>query len=276
MKAGLVRLHRRHGAQPAHDLDADRDAEQRGRTIGMVALAGGQHGRHDDGAGMHRPAFERVVEILAMGGGAVDERGASGAHRCARGRSRCRSRRRPRPPALLGRSPRCARSRRDRPRRSADPRTCCAQRAAGWGIERRHFLRQDFGDGNLRKFGVHADSRIAQAHAAEAGDAVDGHDHREGDDEHGECRAPKWRRGRPNSLRSKISTEITLVSEVNSMMAADSSRITPTKMKHQVAITLVRRSGAVMSRSARSRVAPRMRLASSRSVCTERNADCIC
>ena len=52
----------------------------------------------------------------------------------------------------------------------------------------------------------------------------------------------------PLSLRSKISTEITLVSEVNSMMAADSSRITPTKMKHQVAITLVRSSGAVMSR----------------------------
>ena len=80
----------------------------------------------------------------------------------------------------------------------------------------------------------------------------------------------------PHSLRSKISTEITLVSEVNSMMAADSSRITPTKMKHQVAITLVRNSGAVMSRSVRRRVAPRMRLASSRSVWTERNADCSC
>ena len=52
----------------------------------------------------------------------------------------------------------------------------------------------------------------------------------------------------PLSLRSKISTEITLVSEVNSMIAADSSRITPTKMKHQVAITLVRSSGAVMWR----------------------------
>src|SRR4029453_2029983 len=52
----------------------------------------------------------------------------------------------------------------------------------------------------------------------------------------------------PDSLRSKMSTEITLVSEVNSMMAADNSRITPTKMKHQVAITLVRNTGAVMSR----------------------------
>ena len=73
-----------------------------------------------------------------------------------------------------------------------------------------------------------------------------------------------------------MSTEITLVSEVNSMMAADNSRITPTKMKHQVAMTLVRNSGAVMSRKVRRRVEPRMRLASSRSVCTERNADCSC
>ena len=80
----------------------------------------------------------------------------------------------------------------------------------------------------------------------------------------------------PLSLRSKISTEITLVSEVNRMMAADSSRITPTKMKHQVAITLVRSSGAVMWPSACSRVAPRMRLASSRSGWTARNADCSC
>src|SRR5262249_6433177 len=49
----------------------------------------------------------------------------------------------------------------------------------------------------------------------------------------------------PLSLRSKISTETTLVSEVKSMIAADSSRMTPTKMKHQVAITPVRSKGAV-------------------------------
>src|SRR5438552_11284385 len=58
---------------------------------------------------------------------------------------------------------------------------------------------------------------------------------------------------------------MTFVSQVNRMIAAESSRITPTKMKHQVAITLVRSSGAVMWLSACSRVAPRMRLASSRS-----------
>ena len=50
----------------------------------------------------------------------------------------------------------------------------------------------------------------------------------------------------PLSLRSKISTEITLVSEVNSMIAADSSRMVPTNTKHQVAITEVRSSGAVI------------------------------
>src|SRR5262249_40405784 len=80
----------------------------------------------------------------------------------------------------------------------------------------------------------------------------------------------------PDSLRSKISTEMTFVSEVNRMIAAESSRITPTKMKHQVAITLVRNSGAVMWPSACRRVAPRMRLASSRSGLMVRNADCSC
>src|SRR3954471_24076204 len=80
----------------------------------------------------------------------------------------------------------------------------------------------------------------------------------------------------PLSLRSKISTEITLVSEVNSMTAADSSRMVPTNTKHQVAITEVRSSGAVISRSARSRVAPRIRLASSSSGWIALNADCIC
>src|SRR5262249_59344940 len=78
----------------------------------------------------------------------------------------------------------------------------------------------------------------------------------------------------PDSLRSKMSTEITLVSEVNSMMAADNSRITPTKMKHQVAITLVRNSGAVMSRNVRRRGGPRTRLAAPRSGGPEPDDQC--
>ena len=56
------------------------------------------------------------------------------------------------------------------------------------------------------------------------------------------------------------------------MIAADNSRMTPTKIKHQVATTPVRRSGAVICHSERSRVAPRMRLASSSSGWMVRNA----
>ena len=80
MEAGLVRLHRRHGREPAHGLDADRDAEQRRASVGMVPLASRQHRRHDHRAGMHRTALEGVVEILAMRRGAVDEGGAGRGH----------------------------------------------------------------------------------------------------------------------------------------------------------------------------------------------------
>ena len=67
--------------EPAHGLDADRDAEQRRGAVRLVALAGRQHRRHDHRAGMHRAALEGVVEILAMRRGAVDEGGAGGAQR---------------------------------------------------------------------------------------------------------------------------------------------------------------------------------------------------
>jgi hypothetical protein len=50
-----------------------------GRTVRIVPLAGGEHRRHHDRAGMHRPALEGVVEILAMRGRAVHQRGARGA-----------------------------------------------------------------------------------------------------------------------------------------------------------------------------------------------------
>ena len=94
MKAGLVGERRRDEAEPAHGLDADRDAEQRRAAVELVPLAGRQHRRHDHGAGMHRPALERVVEILAVDRGAVDERGAGGGRACAHGRSRCTARHR--------------------------------------------------------------------------------------------------------------------------------------------------------------------------------------
>ena len=46
-------------------------------AVRLVPLAGGEHRRHDHRAGMHRPAFEGVVEILAMRRRAVDEGGAA-------------------------------------------------------------------------------------------------------------------------------------------------------------------------------------------------------
>jgi hypothetical protein len=67
-----------------------------------------------------------------------------------------------------------------------------------------------------------------------------------------------------------------LVSDVNRITAAESSRITATKMKHQAAITAERKSGAVMSASVRNRVAPSMRPASSSSGWTAWKADESC
>ena len=80
----------------------------------------------------------------------------------------------------------------------------------------------------------------------------------------------------PLSLRSKIRTDSTLVSEVKRITAADSSRITATKTKHQVAITAERSSGAVMSAKVRRREAPSMRPASSSSGCTAWKAEESC
>src|SRR5207247_2510349 len=62
-----------------------------------------------------------------------------------------------------------------------------------------------------------------------------------------------------------ISVVITLVLGVKRMIDADSSRITPMKTKHQVAMMPLRASGAVISPSTRRRPAPRMRPASSSS-----------
>ena len=76
MEARLVDGLRHHEAQPAQHFGADRDPDQRHAAVGIVPLAGGEHRRHDHRAGMHRAAFKRVVEILAMRGGAVDEGGA--------------------------------------------------------------------------------------------------------------------------------------------------------------------------------------------------------
>ena len=80
----------------------------------------------------------------------------------------------------------------------------------------------------------------------------------------------------PSSLRSKITTDMTLVLGVKRMIDADSSRMTPMKMKHQVAMMPLLASGAVISPSTRRRPAPRMRPASSSSGWMPRNvaSDC--
>ena len=78
VKAGGMDRARRHQAQPAHQFGADDDATQQGRPAQAFAFAGGQDGRHDHGAGMNRAAFEGVVVVLAVRGGAVDQRGIEG------------------------------------------------------------------------------------------------------------------------------------------------------------------------------------------------------
>ena len=108
MKAGFVGKRRRHGAEPAHGLDADGDAEKRRVAIQIVPLAGRQHRRHDDRTGMDWAALEGVVEILAVDRGAVDQRCGGGAKAYARARWRCTAHRRRSRPARLSHSLRCA------------------------------------------------------------------------------------------------------------------------------------------------------------------------
>jgi hypothetical protein len=82
MEARLVHGLRRDEAQPAHSLDTDGNSAQRRRPACDVALAGSEHRRNDDGARMHRTAFERIVEIFPMRRGAVDESSPGGAAEC--------------------------------------------------------------------------------------------------------------------------------------------------------------------------------------------------
>jgi len=78
VKARLVDAHGCHQAQAADRLDPRRDALERGAAIGALLLGDRQHRRHDHRARVHRPPFEGVIEILAVGGGAIDERGPDG------------------------------------------------------------------------------------------------------------------------------------------------------------------------------------------------------
>src|SRR5262249_42595574 len=271
----LVHRLRHHQAEPADDLDADRDADQRAASVGTVPLAGRQHRRHYHRAGMHRTAFEGVVEVLPVRGRAVDEGGAGGAHAppvADRGAGSLivPARERRADVVLVARGE-------TQPDHVNQQILALAAhlRRQPRGIERRDLVRQNLGDGGLGKRRVHGHQALRRRASPKPGmrlTAITTAKVMASMIRPSTEIAPRS----PDSLRSKISTEITLVSEVNSMMAADSSRMTPTKMKHQVAITLVRSSGAVMSRSVPKRVEPRILPASSRSVWTERNADCSC
>ena len=123
MKARFVGECRRHGAEPAHGFDADGDAKQRRASVEIVPLAGRQHRRHDHRAGMNRAAFERVVKILAVDRGAVDQRCCGGGKRARMPDRRARA-------IVIAAGQRSlhiifvARSdERARPRRPANPRT---------------------------------------------------------------------------------------------------------------------------------------------------------
>ncbi len=81
MKAGLVDQLRRHEARAAHQLGADGDRLVDLASDQTFSLGQREDCRHDHGARVHRPAFERVVEVFAMRRGAVHERGAGGVER---------------------------------------------------------------------------------------------------------------------------------------------------------------------------------------------------
>jgi hypothetical protein len=79
MEAGVVDALGRDEAEAADRLDAHSDAEKRRRAFRTEALGDREHCRDHHGPGMHRTALKGIVEIFAMGGDAVDQRGRGGA-----------------------------------------------------------------------------------------------------------------------------------------------------------------------------------------------------
>src|SRR5262245_65491048 len=90
MEAGLVYRLGHNGTQTTHDFRADSDTQQYRAAFRLMTLASRQHGRHDHGARVNRPAFKRVVKILAVRRSAVDERRSRGAKRARMPDSRAR------------------------------------------------------------------------------------------------------------------------------------------------------------------------------------------
>ncbi len=90
MEAGAMDRLGHDEAQAAERLEPGRDSNERRCAGKRIALAGSEQRRHDHGAGMHRAAFEGIVEILAVRRRAVDE--------CRAGRAQ--------PPAMANRGAR--------------------------------------------------------------------------------------------------------------------------------------------------------------------------
>jgi hypothetical protein len=74
MESRLVDALGRDVTQAAHDFAADGDADPDVAARQAMLLGGREKGGHDDGAGMGRSAFIRVIEIVAMRRGAVAQR----------------------------------------------------------------------------------------------------------------------------------------------------------------------------------------------------------
>ncbi len=155
VKAGLVNSLRHHEAEATKHFGADRDAGQRVWASGMVALAGCQHRRHDHRAGMDGPAFEGVVEILAMGRGAVDEGRAGGRQRAGVPDHGARA-------VIVGTGQRrldvVLVARGDTETDDVDQQVLAFAQRLGWQdarLQRRDFICERFGDGNFRQLSGH-------------------------------------------------------------------------------------------------------------------------
>ncbi len=137
MKAGLVHALGRHEAQPAHHFAPDRDAAREVVTCKRMLLGSGENGRNDHGACMHRAAFEGIVVVLAVRGGAVAQRRRGDVEATRMADQRTRSGLAARGAASPAHNPCDARPHTGRRRPSARRRTSASRRRGAFGACRR-------------------------------------------------------------------------------------------------------------------------------------------
>ncbi len=92
MKPGLVHAFRRRETQPAHHFATDGDTARKIAARQRMPLRGGGDRRDDHRAGVHRAAFERVVEIFAVRRRAVAQRRGGDIEAAAMADQRARTR----------------------------------------------------------------------------------------------------------------------------------------------------------------------------------------